>query len=126
MWKPVLSYLEMVNLPTDWKMGISVKAEDLKISDNGFLRMRVDVRLKKEGVSRHSIHNAPDKTVIIDLPEGTYDWQKLTQEIEIPLNTAHVGVFVEGKGYSGRVFVERPRFGGNWSKPFTQLCPPVL
>lgn len=108
MWKPVLSYLEMANLPTDWKMGISVKAENLKVSDGGYLRMRLDLRLKKQGVSRHSIHNAPDKTVIIDLPEGTYDWQKLTQGIEIPLNTAHVGVFVEGKGYSGRVFVERP------------------
>lgn len=108
MWKPVLSYLEMANLPTDWKMGISVKAEDLKISDNGFLRMRVDVRLKKEGVSRHSIHNAPDKTIIIDLPTGTYDWQKLVKDIEIPLDTAHVGVFVEGRGYSGKVWVERP------------------
>ncbi len=108
VWKPILSYLEMANLPTDFKMGISVKAEMLKISDGGFLRMRVDVRLKKDGVSRHSIHNAPDKTVIIDLPEGTYDWQKLVKDIEIPLNTAHVGVFVEGKGYSGKVWVERP------------------
>lgn len=108
VWKPILSYLEMANLPTDFKMGISVKAENLKINDGGFLRMRLDLRLKKEGVSRHSIHNAPDKTFIIDLPEGTYDWQKLTKELEIPLDTAHVGVFVEGKGYSGKVWVERP------------------
>ncbi len=108
MWKPVLSYLEMANVPTDWQTGISVKAENLKISENGFLRMRVDIRLKKQGVSRHSIHNAPDNTVIIDLPEGTYDWQKILKDVEIPLNTAHVGVFVEGKDYSGKVWVERP------------------
>ncbi len=126
MWKPVLSYLEMANLPTDWKMGISVKAEDLKISDNGFLRMRVDVRLKKEGVSRHSIHNAPDKTIIIDLPTGTYDWQKLVRDIEIPLDTAHVGVFVEGRGYSGKVWVERPVLSAIGQNLLPSFAPSVV
>ena len=126
MWKPVLSYLEMANLPTDWKAGISVKAEDLKISDDGFLRMRVDVRLKKEGVSRHSIHNAPDKTIIIDLPTGTYDWQKLVRDIEIPLDTAHVGVFVEGRGYSGKVWVERPILSAIGQNLLPDFAPSVV
>lgn len=125
IWKPILSYLEMANLPTDWKMGISVKAENLEIIDGGFLRMRVDVRLKKEGVSRHSIHNAPDKTVIIDLPEGTYNWQKLVKDIEIPLDTAHVGVFVEGKGYSGNVWVERPILSAIGQNLLPQFAPSV-
>ncbi len=126
LWKPMLSYLEMANLPFEWKMGISVKAENLKVSDGGYLRMRLDLRLKKQGISRHSIHNAPDKTVIIDLPEGTYDWQKLTREIQIPLNTAHVGVFVEGQGYSGRVFVERPVLSAIGQNLLPQFAPSVV
>ncbi len=126
MWKPVLSYLEMANLPTNWQTGISVKAENLKINADGFLRMRVDVRLKKQGVSRHSIHNAPDKTVIIDLPEGTYDWKKLVSDIEIPLDTAHVGVFVEGRGYSGKIWVERPVLSAIGQNLLPQFAPSVV
>lgn len=126
MWKPMLSYIEMASVPTDWKMGISVKAENLKINDDGFLRMRVDLRLKKEGISRHSIHNAPDNIVIIDLPSGTYDWQKLFENIEIPLDTAHVGVFIEGKGYSGKVWVERPILSAKGQNLLPDFAPCVV
>lgn len=126
MWKPVLSYLDMANVPTCWKTGISVRAENLKISDGGFLRMRLDIRLKKQGVSRHSIHNAPDNTVIIDMPEGTYDWQKLVSDIEIPLDAAHIGVFVEGKGYSGKVYVERPVLSAVGQNLLPSFAPSVV
>lgn len=112
LWQPILSYLKMENLPTLWQFGIWVKAENLEISENGFLRFKIDIRYKKENVSRHSIHSAPDKTVVIDIPEGTYDWQKFFKDVEIPLDCANVGVFIEGKGYKGKVFVEHPFLSG--------------
>jgi len=125
LWRPVLSYLGMAIVPEQWKSGLSVKAENLRISDNGFLRMRVDVRLKKDGVSRHSVHASPDKTYIINIPEGTYDWQKLARDIEIPFDTANVCVFVEGKSYSGKVWVERPILFGENQNLLPDFAPTV-
>ena len=109
MWPPVLAYLGMHPVPEDWTCGLWVKAENLKISEGGYARMRIEVREKQEGRSRHAVGFPADKTLIIDLAEGTYDWTKLTHDIVIdPDKTANVGVWVEGVNYSGKLYVEAP------------------
>ena len=46
-WPPVLSYLHMVNVPTAWEFGLTVSTKDLTFSKGGYLRMRIDIRLRK-------------------------------------------------------------------------------
>ncbi|MBQ8742928.1 MAG: hypothetical protein IJZ03_06125 [Clostridia bacterium] len=112
-WVPSVSYLTYVELRENWRFGISVKGKDISVEDGGFLRMRVDVRLKKEGVSRHAVEGEPDFRYIINFPEGSYDWTDFSQSIKVPFNTASVGIFIEGKRYSGKCYVERPVFVQN-------------
>ncbi len=108
LWPPVLSYLSMNPIAENWLLGISVTGENVEIAEDGFLRMRLDIRLSKDGVSRHSVSEKPDKTVILPFPCGTYAQTDLFENIVIPKNTANVCVFVEGKNYSGKIYVEKP------------------
>lgn len=109
MWPPVLSYLPLQPVTEDWRVGVWAHARGLKFTENGYLRMRVELRLRREGVSAHSVAFPADKTWLIDLPEGDYDWTELEQAISIPRDTtAHVGVWFEGAGYEGEVYIERP------------------
>lgn len=106
MWPPRASILRIPTY-TNWKMGLFVKAEDLKVFEGGFLQMRVEVRLLKKN-GRHSVLEAPDYTYTLPIPEGTYSQTKLEKEIEIPENTANVGVFIEGTNYLGKCYLEEP------------------
>lgn len=108
LWPPVLSYLAMHDVPTSWQLGITVSGKNVAVAEDGFLQLRLDIRLRKEGVSRHSVNGPAEKSIVIPFPSGTYTGQRLCQTVEIPANTAHVGVFVEGKGYRGSVYVEQP------------------
>lgn len=109
MWKPVLSYLALHSYTDQWKTGISVKAENLTIHEGGYLRMRFEVRLKKTGVNPQMAWGEPDRVATITIPEGTYDWQQLTQELTIPTeDTANVFVVLEGLHFDGDVWFEEP------------------
>ena len=108
MWPPMLSYLKMNPVPADWEAGLTVSAKNLTIREGGYLRMRIDIRLAREGVSPRSVAGAPDESVMIDIPEGSYVGERLCRSIHIPENTAHVGVFVEGTGYKGECYIEQP------------------
>ncbi len=108
MWKPVLSYLEMNPVPMDWEAGLTVSAKGLTFRDGGFLRMRIDVRLKREGVDPRDVSVPADISTVIDVPGGSYMGERLCASLQIPENTAHVGVFIEGKGYRGECYVEQP------------------
>lgn len=108
MWPPVLSYLPMHPVPEDWTFGVWAKAENLRFAEGGYLRMRVEIRYKHEGINRHSVALAPDETHVIDFAEGSWDWRELVREVKIsPENTAHVGVWFEGAGYEGEFYLER-------------------
>ncbi len=109
VWNPKLSYLELIPVPDEWEYGISVRAEGLKIHEGGYMRMRLAVRYKHDGVNKLSVENAPDAQYITALPEGSYGWQKLCEKITLPHDKiASVGVFIEGVGYEGTVYVEKP------------------
>ena len=107
-WRPRLSYLAMKPVPTAWRFGITVSAKNLTFAKDGFLQMRVDVRLQKEGVDPRSVAGKPDFSYVLPFSAGSYDGMALHREIEIPTDTAHVGVFVEGRGYRGECYVEQP------------------
>ncbi|MBE6667761.1 MAG: hypothetical protein E7607_05590 [Ruminococcaceae bacterium] len=108
MWKPVLSYLKMNPVPTEWEAGLTVSAKGLTFRADGFLRMRIDIRLKKEGVDPRDISAPISESIVIDIPAGTYTGEHLFASVRIPENTAHVAVFVEGKGYKGECYIEQP------------------
>ncbi len=111
LWKPVLSYLKMTPVPKDWTAGFFASAKDLKIDreKGGYLHMSVEIRRLREGVSRHSNRFAPDKTVVIDFAEGSYDMTEFSEALTIdPDKTASVSVWIEGREYSGEVYLELP------------------
>ncbi len=92
-----------------WTLGISARAEGLKIY--GYLRVTAEIRYIKEGVDKHSTISDPDEIFTIDIPEGSYDWQKLEKVITFDeKNTASVCFFVEGEDYEGKIYLEAPRF----------------
>ena len=112
-WPPILAYLKMVHLPTAWSFGLTVSAEKLSFRKDGFLQMRIDIRYKKDGVDPRSVVGDPDESLVLPIPAGTYTGTVLRLPIEIPENTAHVGVFIEGKGYRGQCYVEQPFLSAN-------------
>ena len=128
LWAPRLSYLDLVPLPDDWDVGFYVKAKGLKVNTvfGGYLRMRINVRYIKEGVSIHSNLNPPDCVYIIDVPEGDYEYRRLDKRITLPKGRiASVGVYLEGVNYSGEVYIESPFFVGGGYNILPDFAPAV-
>lgn len=124
LWNPLEYSCEahLPRIPLNWTFGIFASAKDLKISDDGFLRINLYVKLKKGGAGRFSGTHPADLTYTIDFPKGTYDYKKLAKEITFE-NTeiANVAYSIEGKEYSGEVYLEHPFFVGdnkNFLAPF--------
>ena len=88
--------------------GISVKGSDVRVNEGGFLRMRLDIRYKKEGVNPYDILPDADKVLVLDFPQGTYDYVTLKDVLPLDREVASVGVWVEGKNYTGEVYLEHP------------------
>ncbi len=107
-WRPWASYIPVDPLPDKWKVGIRVKAENLSIEKDGFLQMRLELRFSHPGVNRRDVTIPSDMTVVLPVPEGTYDYIELTKEIEIPKETVLICSFVEGKNYKGKCYFEHP------------------
>lgn len=126
LWTPILSYLKMNPVPTAWRLGIRITGKELCVEEGGFLRLRLDIRRKKEGVGKRSVAGAPDESLRFDLPLGTYAQTEISQAVEIPADTAHVGVFVEGKRYRGECYLEHPFLsadGQNLLPAFAEAVP---
>lgn len=110
---PFATPMFVLNDCTDyWHFGIAAKAQNLKVY--GYLRVCIEVRLKKEGISKYSTVEEPDQIFWIDIPEGSYDWQIFEERIVIDLaNVANVCYYVEGEAYEGKIFFESPRFASD-------------
>ncbi len=109
-WKPVLSYLPLSGYTDEWTCGIRVKARDIHVKEGGYLRIRFEVRYKKEGLSDQRGYGRADQTVTIDFAEGTYDWQDLTRSLTVPTEeTANVFVALEGLHFTGDIWFEEPK-----------------
>ena len=113
VWKP--SLFDVVDLldgeSNTWDCGIYAKARRLRKENDGFLRLRFEIRYVREGIDNRFTDNAPDKVETIDIPEGNYDYQRFSIPLILPEETvASVMVYLEGGGYSGDVYFERPHF----------------
>lgn len=105
----ILAYRPLTNPSLEWEFGIFVKGENVRVEKDGYLRMRVDIRYKKEGVSPLETVSEPDETHIIDFPEGTFDSTRLSKIITPPNNKiSSMGIWIEGINYSGKLYIEKP------------------
>lgn len=112
-WKPRLSYLPLDPVGEKWQAGFTVKSENLRFETSGKLVMRVVVYLKTNGVDVHSPMQDRGEELVIDIPDTCGEWIIVTREIDIPAEeTAFVGVWFEGTGYTGKVLIERPFLTG--------------
>lgn len=105
----MLSYRKLEGSSDVWCFGVSACANNLKIE--GFLRVTLEVRYIKEGVSKYSTVPDPDCVFTIDIDSGSYDYRVFSREIEIDSkNIANICYYVEGERYSGEVYFEQPHF----------------
>ena len=92
-----------------WDFGIYAKAENLKIEESGFVRIRLEMWDIKPGVDPHITAAEPDHRFLVDIAEGSYGYTKFGRDIEIDCNKiASVVMYVEGENYSGNIYFERP------------------
>ena len=109
LWPPVLDGWLEFPLTETLDCGLSVRGEDVRVQEDGFLQLRIDVRYKKEGISPYDVLPDADETYIFPFPHGSYDYTQIGREMTLPIEKlASLGVWVEGKNYSGRVYVECP------------------
>lgn len=121
--KVLVADTELENCGENWRVGVSAKASGLKVY--GYLRLCVEIRTKKEGMDRHSTALSPDEVYILEIPQGTYDWQALSQNIRLdPKHVANICYLVEGEDYEGEILFRLPCLtdpdGHNLVGPF---CP---
>ena len=108
-WPPVLGYLGLKGHTDQWKYGISAKATDLRLRDGGYLRLRIEIRHKKEGVFIKHTKYPPDEIITIDIPEGTYDTTEFSGMLTLPdSKIANLMYIVEGEKFDGEVIFEAP------------------
>ena len=92
-----------------WSFGIFAKAENLKIEEGGYLRIRLETWDIKRGVDPHITLAEPDHRFLVDIAEGSYGYTNFCKEIEIDCDkTATVIMYIEGENYSGNIYFERP------------------
>lgn len=122
MWPPRTGHFSVNVSDKNWRFGLNVTAKDLVIFDGGYLRARLEIHNKRENVDPHAPYFPPDRIINIDIPDGSYDWRTLSENAEIDKeSTAYVGIWLEGKRYSGEVYAEAPFLIGECG---TEAVPP--
>ncbi len=108
-WSPLLSYLPLSNFTDDWKFGIWASGENIKLKENGYLRMTLEVRFENAEHHRRDVSFPADLSYVFNFDEGNYDFKKLSQDIVIPKDKAvSVCIFIEGEGFEGSLYLEEP------------------
>ena len=108
-WPPILSYLAMNPVHEEWQAGLWVKTENLDIAENGYLHMHLEIRYLNGQVYAPSTELPPDEEYIIPIESGTRNWTMLSKELKIiKEKTASVCVWIEGRRYRGKVYLESP------------------
>lgn len=110
-WPPNFAGFSFVPLGSQWDAGIFVTAKDLSIdkANGGYLHFTIEVRFNNDNANSGTYAAKADLVYTIDIPEGTYPMTELKKHITIPeSSTACVNVWLEGVGYSGEVYFEKP------------------
>jgi len=126
-WPPRLSYLASHPHGDDCVFGISVKAEDLKLSseiEGSCLRFMLEIWEKRADTPTKLTNRPADKKYIIDIPTGSYDYQDLSIPVVVSKeNTAYLAATIEGMGYSGNVYFESPKLCYNYHGSLMNTLP---
>ncbi len=109
-WPSRLSYLRSYPDGDNCTFAIFVKSHNLKLSSSkSYLRYMLEIWEKREDSFDKLTNREADRKYIIDIPEGSYPMKKFEIPVEISKNnTAYIAVTIEGLGYSGNVYFERP------------------
>lgn len=102
------------NFPsTDFSIAMYASAQDLKVSTGGSFGATLELYYPKEGRAINDIYDKPDTTLYLSIPNGTYDFKKLTHSYSLPQKPATMVVKVGGEAFKGSCFVEAPLFAAN-------------
>lgn len=105
----ILAYRPLINPESTWEFGVYATGKHIEIAKDGYLRMRIDVRYKKEGVSRLETVLPPDETHIIDFCKGKFDFTRISKQVTLKSDElSSIGIWIEGLKYSGKLYLESP------------------
>lgn len=102
---------------------IPAKREKLTIGKNGDFGVQLQLYYKKDGRHNDEVYDTPDSIIYLPIPAGNGNFKLIKKDFELPENIASILVRVGGINFSGKVWVEAPRFtqAGQevWKSPFT-------
>ena len=108
-WPPVLGYLGLSGHTDQWTFGVWAKADGVRLLEGGYLRLRIEIRNKREGVFIKQANFPPDEIVTIDIAEGTYELTEFANSLTLPhKETANVLFILEGEKFEGQIIFEAP------------------
>lgn len=105
-----------------WQFSLWVRTEDLTLGEEGKACVQFLHYLKKEGRNIRDINDAPDETLILDLPTGTTEWQMLTMDIPLDDDSAAMLVSIRLEGAEGRLLLEDLRLENSLT---FNILPPI-
>ncbi|MBQ9545345.1 MAG: hypothetical protein IJV00_09485, partial [Clostridia bacterium] len=89
--------------------GVSVSGRDISLKPGGYLRLSVEIRYIREGMLKNQAITAPDRTVVIDVPTGTYPVRALSVPLVLPMDKmATLTYILEGEKFTGEAIFEEP------------------
>lgn len=107
LFEPLLGYLSLTDYEPNWKAGLRVKAENLVINES--IELALHVRMKDSTTANHDFSAEPDYIKTIPITSGTYDWTTIEADLLLPPGeVASVTMYIEGKNYSGNLYLESP------------------
>jgi len=108
-WPSTLGSVGMPPHTEVWSYGVFARASNVRILEDGYLRIRIEVRNKREGVLVKQTKFPPDRVITLDIPEGTYDLTEFSDTIILPdEEIANLLFYVEGDHFDGEIIFEKP------------------
>ena len=109
VWPPCEGIYELNGHTQQWRFGVYARADDLRVEEGGYLRLRLERWERRPGVSSHETGAPPDEVQTVEIPAGSYGYTDFGQEVRIDdARTACVLVTLESLRCAGQVCFERP------------------
>ena len=109
VWKPVVGYLGLKDNDENWTYGVTVSAKNVRVKPDGYLRLCLEIRKKREGMFNRHTSYLPDEVIRVDLEEGSYDLKTIGGSLVLPDDEiANVQFILEGENFEGEVVFEAP------------------
>lgn len=103
-----------------------VKRQALTVSPSGDFGIEIELFYKKPGRAVNDIYVSPDSLLYLAVPDGSSNFQPLTQTFVIPENVACALLRIGGTHFSGECWLEAPRLMQNGKQicsiPFTKFA----